>query len=168
MIRTSTALTSAIFCFALMTHTMSAQAVKVNWRTRAPFGDYKTYAWIFTQNQENSFYRQFVREYVDQELQKKGLMKISSPDRADLKVAYQFTTQELMDATTTSDGFGWGGWGGGMGPDISTTEERPRTIGILTVDLADAKKNELVWRGQATEHSLAKNQKGDEKQVKNQ
>lgn len=63
---------------------------------------------------------------------------------------------------------GWGGWGdfGEVGPEVSTTEERPRPMGILTVDLIDAKAKRLVWRGQATEDSISSTQKGDEKQVR--
>lgn len=40
-----------------------------------------------------------------------------------------------------------------------------RMMGILTVDLVDAKKRQLVWRGQATEDSISDTQKGDERQV---
>jgi hypothetical protein len=54
-----------------------------------------------------------------------------------------------------------------MGPDISQTEAQPRMMGILAVDLADAKKKELVWRGQATVDSISNTQKGDEKQTLN-
>jgi hypothetical protein len=79
-------------------------------------------------------------------------------------------TQEVIDSTTTDDGFGWGGgrwdrWGGWGGPDIVQTEARPRTIGILAIDLVDVKRKEMVWRGQATEDMIANTQKGDEKQV---
>jgi Domain of unknown function (DUF4136) len=38
-------------------------------------------------------------------------------------------------------------------------------MAILTVDLVDAKKKELVWRGQATVDSVSNSQKGDEKQI---
>jgi len=55
----------------------SAQTVKVNWRQKAPFADYKTYSWSFAKGQENSFYRQFVRADVDEELAKKGLTKVT-------------------------------------------------------------------------------------------
>jgi hypothetical protein len=80
--------------------------------------------------------------------------------------------QEVVDATTTYDGFGWGrgwrgrgGWGGWGGPGISTTEAEPRMMGILSVDLLDVQKKELVWRAQATVDSISKSQKGEEKQV---
>jgi hypothetical protein len=166
--------------FATLAGQANAQTVKVNWRTKAPFGDYRAFTWKANDSQENTFYRQFVRQDVEEELTKKGLTEASGT-AADLIAVYHFSTQEVADSTTTSDGFGmgggpWGGgwsgmggWGGwGMGGDMggmSTTETEPRTMGILTVDLVDSKTKQVVWRGQATEDSLANNQNGDEKQV---
>jgi len=177
--RVSTSTLKAALALVAFVFAAKAQTVRVNWQQKAPFSDYKTYAWHTTQSQNNSFYQQFVTEYVDDSLHKAGLQKVSGSQNPDLLVAYHFTTQELMDSTTTSDGFGWGGpwggpwsfwggwggWGGDFGPEVSTTEERPRTMGILSVDLIDAKKKQLVWRGQATEDSVATTQKGDERQV---
>ncbi len=85
---------------------------------------------------------------------------------------------------------GWGGWGpmGGVvvggpiiapvggagflpgpvvGPDgfVSDTESVPRLLGILSVDLIDARTNKIIWRGQATEDNVAQTQHGDEKQI---
>ena len=91
----------------------------------------------------------------------------------------------MIDATTTTDGDGFGGWGWGGGgfwggwggwggwgvaggfPDVATTYEQPRTLGIMTVDLYDVNQKQLVWRGQATVDSVSNSQSGDEKQVKN-
>ena len=171
----------AAMCAAIAIPCANAQTVKVNWRQQAPFADYKTYSWVSPKGQESGFYGQFVGPNVDEQLQKHGLTKTPQAQPHDLDVAYNFVTQEVMDSTTTSDGFGWdgGGWGGGwgywggwggwgldMGPEFSTTEARPRTMGILTVDLVDDKHKQLVWRGQATEDSVSNSQKGDENQVK--
>lgn len=157
-----------------------AQTVKVNWRTKAPFADYKTFA--LARNQQDDFFTQFVPKYVTSALESKGLNPVTGSQQPDLKVAFHFKTQDVIDATTTTDGFGWGGgpwgpwggwggWGGwgmggwGMGDGMATTRQQPRTIGILTIDLVDTRTNQVVWRGQATEDSVAKNQQGDEKQV---
>ncbi len=168
-------------CLSAIALTANSQTVRVNWQRKAPFADYKTYAWHTSSSQNNSFYQQFVVEYANEALQKAGLTKVSESQTPALLIAYHFTTQEMIDSTTTTDGFewggggpwgpwaswgGWGGWGGEVGPDFSTTEEHPRTMGILTIDLVDAKTKRLVWRGQATEDSIASTQKGDEKQVR--
>jgi hypothetical protein len=52
-----------------------------------------------------------------------------------------------------------------MGPDMSQTEAEPRMMGILSVDVVDARKKQLVRRGQATTDAISNSQKGDEKQV---
>jgi hypothetical protein len=167
-------------CVSTCVLAASAQAVRVNWQRGAPFADYKTYAWHLTSRQNDSLYRQFVVEYGDDAMRKAGLTKVSESQNPSLLIAYHFSTQELIDSTTTTDGFawgggpwgpwaswgGWGGWGAEFGPDFSTTEEHPRMMGILTIDLIDAKTKRLVWRGQATEDSIASTQKGDEKQVR--
>lgn len=163
-------------CLVCTPFAANAQSVRVNWKTSAPFSDYKTYSIRTSQREKSRFYRQFVVPDVEQALSRKGLRKVPASKNPDLLVTYHFTTQELMDSTTTSDGFGWdggpwgywGGWGGwgDSGPDISMTEQQPRTIGILTVDLVDQKKQKLVWRGQATEDSVSNTQKGDENELR--
>ncbi|MBV8553317.1 MAG: DUF4136 domain-containing protein [Acidobacteriaceae bacterium] len=180
--RISTLVLKCVICLSAGILGANAQTVRVNWQRNAPFADYKTYAWHITSAQNDSFYKQFVVQYADEALQKAGLTKVSESQSPALLIAYHFTTQELIDSTTTTDGFdwgvggpwgpwaawgGWGGWGGEFGgPVFSNTEERPRTMGILTIDLIDAKAKHLVWRGQATEDSIASTQKGDEKQVR--
>ena len=103
---------------------------------------------------------------------------MAANQKPDIYLYYRMVGEEVMDSTTVDDGIGWGGgpwgfvggWGGwgdwgGMGPDIAHTEAQPRTMGILSVDIVDANKKVLVWRGQATTDSISDTQKGDEKQV---
>jgi Domain of unknown function (DUF4136) len=87
-----------------------AQTVKVNWQTDAPFADYRTYAWKESKNEGGQFYKQWVEKDVDTVLSEKGLRRGENPD---LYVYYHVVTQEVIDSTTTDDGFGWGGgrWG---------------------------------------------------------
>lgn len=157
-----------------------AQTVKVNWQDNAPFADYKTYAWQPSNNQGAEFYRQWVHKDVDDELAQKGLRRVDPNQNPDVFLYYHVLSQEVMDSTTTDDGLGWGGgpwgywggWGGwgdwgGFGPDIAQTEAQPRMMGILAVDIVDAKKKDLVWRGQATVDAISNTQKGDEKQTLN-
>jgi hypothetical protein len=178
-LRGSSALITFV-CASLMIPGVTAQTVRVNWKTNTDFSAYKTYAWRVSPKERNSFYLSWVRTDVDKTLAAKGLKRVSESQNPDMIVAYHFVTQEVMDATTTTDGFGfgdggwgfmggWGGWGMedmGMGDTgITQTEETPRSMGILTLDFADAKKKLLIWRGQATEDSVSNSQKGDEKQV---
>jgi hypothetical protein len=157
------------------------QTIKVNWQNRAPFHDYKTYAWRTSKNEGAHFYKQWVRKDVNAELAQKGLREVSVNQKPDLYIYYHIVGQEVMDSTTMDDGFGWGGmgggwgmyggwggwggWGGGMGPDMAQTTAEPRMMGILAVDMIDVNRKQLVWRGQATTDDISDTQKGDEKQV---
>jgi len=160
-------------CLLLTATGALAQTVKVNWQTDAPFADYRTYAWKQSKNDGGAFYQQWVEKDVDTILSGRGLGRAAAGENPDLYVYYHVMTQEVIDSTTTDDGFGggggrwgrWGGWGGWGGPDMIETAARPRTMGILAVDLIDVKKEQMVWRGQATVDMISNTQKGDEKQV---
>lgn len=151
--------------------TSTAQSVRVNWNKSAPFSDYKTYEWIPSKNDNHPFYRQYVGEYVNYNLKKKGLRQVSADQSPDLLVTYHFLTQEMMDTETNGFGTGgWGGWGWGWGMGMggmydTTTTQVPRTMGLLTIDIIDARTRKIVWRGQATEDNVIKNSKGEEKDV---
>ena len=174
--------TCSMLCLSLFGLPLSAQTVKVNWRTGAPFATYKTYAWQDSKSPGMPFYGQWVKADVLAQLNAKGLAPAPSGQTPDLLVTYHIQGQELMDTTsnTDSDGFGWGpgpwvgGWGwnggwGGWGPwdenSTTFTSERPREMLILTISLADAKQKMLVWRGQATVENVSNSEKGDEKQT---
>lgn len=161
-----------------------AQTVKVNWLTVAPFTTYHTYAWKISKDQGSHFYRQWVVKDVNAELAAKGLREVTAGEKPDLYVYYHVVTQEVMSPSPmmSEDGYGWGegdwgewgGWGGdgeGDGEDGGEGDyqivARPRMMGILSVDLADPNRKEMVWRGQATTDSVSNSQKGDEKQVDN-
>jgi hypothetical protein len=171
-----------LLCAVLFTSSAFAQTIKVNWNQSATFSNYKTYAWKVGPTQSNSFYAPWVKSNVDMQLAAKGFTQAAAGQKPDVYVTFHIQTQEVLDATTTDDGFGpgwgwgggpwgvwggWGGWGYGELPDTAITTEQPRTMGILTVDLYDVAQKHLVWRGQATVDSVSNSQSGDEKQVKN-
>jgi hypothetical protein len=110
---------------------------------------------------------------VEQQLAAKGIHKAAAGQKPDVFVAYHLQTQESPDSQTTLDGFAVGEeWGlsdcsdGCWGDDKNArTSPLPRYMAILTVDIADARTNKLVWRAQAVVDSVAATQEGDEKQV---
>ncbi len=174
-----------LLCVAALAFTSPAlaQTVKVNWNQSIDFSHYKTYAWKLGPKQNASFYTPWVQANADQALKQKGLSLAAAGQTPDIYITYHMQTQELMDSTTNEDGFapgwgwgpgpwgvwgGWGGWGGwGIGGgDMVTTSEEPRTMGILSVDLYDTSKKQLIWRGQATVDNVSNSQNGDEKQTK--
>lgn len=126
---------SAALCCVLIAPSAMAQTVKVNWQENAPFSDYRTYAWQASKNQGADFYRQWVQKDVDGELAQKGLRQVDANQNPDLYLYYHVVSQEVIDSTTTDDGFGfgggpwgyWGGWGAGAALGlISRTPRRNR------------------------------------------
>ncbi|MHB1672644.1 MAG: DUF4136 domain-containing protein [Acidobacteriaceae bacterium] len=178
----------SIFSFALavtallaLPAILQAQSVRVNWSKNVSFAGDKTYAWIPSKDSKNPFYRQYVGEYVNLYMKKKGMERVSASQSPALLVTYHFMTQETEDLQTNGYGYGGGGWGGmgmgmgdgmgmgmgmgGMGINESTTTEVPVTMGILTVDMIDAKTKKIIWRGQASADNVNTSTKGEEKDV---
>ena len=82
-----------------------------------------------------------VMEATDQVLASKGFAK-TDPGQASFLTAIQTGTEEQHEYTT----YGTGGWRfGGM----TTTTEQTYDEGTLILDIVDAKKKELIWRGSA-------------------
>ena len=81
------------------------------------------------------------------ELQKKGLQLDSTGAEADVLIAFFSGRQEKLDVVNHGYTYGrWGGYYGGGGTTVNQYTE-----GSLTVDLIDAKRKELIWRGTATD-----------------
>jgi len=160
---------------------LSAQTVKVNWQTGAPFSTYKTFSWQEPSKPGLPFYGAWVKADVIAELTSKGLTQAPAGQAGDVIVTYHIVSQEMMDTVSNTDGFGtemgpwgggwgwyggWGGWGAWSGDATTFTSEHPREMVILTVDLADGKAKKLVWRGQATVENASTSESGDQKQTK--
>ena len=135
----------------------SAQDVRYNFDQNADSSKYKTYKWVNIKNatQVDELTAKQITQTIDAELTKKSLTKTDS-DNADLYLGYQTAigTEKQLDVYNTGWGYGpgwgprWYGYGGGMGTTTATTS----TIytGTLDLDMYDAAKKELVWRGEAT------------------
>jgi hypothetical protein len=93
----------------------------------------------------------------DAELAGKGLVK-SENGRADLVIVYQLAVKQEKEINSYSTGWGYGpGWGsfyyggGGFGGSTSTnTSVTTISVGSLNLDIYDAAKKQLVWRGIAS------------------
>src|SRR5262249_3598971 len=105
-----------------------AQDVRYNFSSSANFEKFRTYKWVQIKGAEqlNQLLDQQVKDALDAELAKKGLMKVASDD-ADLWIGYQpsLTSEKQFTSYDTGWGYGpgWGyGWyGGGGGITTSTS-----------------------------------------------
>jgi Domain of unknown function (DUF4136) len=130
-----------------------AQKVSYDYEKSANFAGFKTYAHKDGTKVGQSLIDDRIVAAIDSELAAKGLTKAES--NPDVYVVYHVAFDKQKDISTFSSGYGGGygpygwGWGGGWagGMSTSTTQVRDILIGTLVIDLADAKKSQLAWRG---------------------
>lgn len=121
-----------------------AQKVSYDFDKTANFGQFKTYVLKDGTKVGNPLVDDRIVAALKSELAAKGLTEAAD---ADVAVVYHIAFDKQKDITAYSTGGGPYGyrWGGGWG----TTDVRVNEIlvGTLVIDVADAKKGELVWRG---------------------
>lgn len=140
-----------------------AQDVRYNFDRGTNFAAYKTYKWVQVKDSPavDQLTDQQLRSAIDAELAKKGLSKTEG-ESADLFVAYQVTIGQEKEFSSYSSDFGYGGgwgrgwYGGGMGSTTTTTQSTTIHVGEVGLDIYDAAKKTLVWRGMATKTLDAK------------
>lgn len=128
-----------------------AQKVSYDYNKNADFAAFKTYAHKEGTKVGQPLIDERIVAAIDTQLAAKGLTKAES--NPDVFVVYHLAFDKEKDISTYSSGYGGGygpygwGWGGGWGGGTTTTQVRDILIGTLVIDLADAKGNQLVWRG---------------------
>jgi len=130
----------------------SSISVQTNYDPGADFAKYKTYSWLETQQISSPFVRAHIEAAVDKQLQAKGLLRTDTG--ADLKVAVhtRFSKEVKLSVYSITWGYGWV-WGPayyGSGDRTANMQVLEVPVGTLIVDLVDASRNELSWRGTAT------------------
>lgn len=120
------------------------------------FRAYKTWAWYPQQGQDTeggpargyeSFLDQRIRAAVEREMTAKGLTKVEGKQNPDVFIAYSAKVENKQRVTSAYPyspwgyGYGYGYYGRGMAP---VTEYK---AGTVIIDIVDAKRKELAWRG---------------------
>ena len=127
-----------------------AQKVSYDADKTANFAAFKTYSHKEGTKVGQQLIDDRIVAAIDTEMAAKGFTKVDA--NPDVFVVYHVAFDKQKDISTYSSGYGGGygaygwGWGGGMG-GTTTTQVRDILVGTLIVDLADAKKGQLVWRG---------------------
>lgn len=126
-----------------------AQKVSYDFSKSANFAGFKTYAMKDGTKVGQQLIDDRIASAIEAAMAAKGFTKAAS--NPDVFVVYHVAFDKEKDISTYSSGYaggygpyGWG-WGGGMG--TTTTQVRDILIGTLVIDMADAKANQLVWRG---------------------
>ena len=141
-----------------------AQKITTDWDHDANFSSYQTYMWHEGTPLADPLIQQRVNSAIESELSAKGLRKVESDP--DFRVTYHASTKDDTQYQTDSFGYGMGAgwrWGGMGGMATSTTRAITYHKGTLVVDLWDAAKKQLVWRGTATATLSDKPQKNSKK-----
>ena len=138
--------TKTLFCALLLSIASTiavGQQVSVNYNHDASFSQYHTYAWGSNNTNEirNSILAQVAKQDINTAMQGKGLQMVQESQSPDLIL----TSNGGMKQQTSYSAWGMRGIGGGMG-GISPEQS---VEGTMIVDLYDAKKQSLVWRGLA-------------------
>ena len=143
----------AVLLAALATVPAQAQTVKADYDKRANFAGYKTFAFKKGTDAPTPFAQERIVSAISSQLKARGMSESETPDLL-VYTHVQISTEQRVD--TTGFGYGgypgWGGWGGGYATSSAVVTNVP--IGTLITDIVDAKTNELVWRGVATDTLL--------------
>ena len=144
-------LTVVIAAFVLAPALVTAQKVSFDYEKTANFAAFKTYAHKDGTKVGQQLIDDRIVAAIDTQLATKGLTK--SEGSPDVFVVYHVAFDKEKDISTYSSGYGGGygpygwGWGGGWGGTTTSTQVRDILVGTLVIDLADAKKGQLAWRG---------------------
>jgi len=140
--------TFAICVAALSVSACSSKNVNIDFDDSYSFAGKSTYAWLERAPERPESGDQLdrrVRRSVDTNLADRGF-RLVPIEQAELIVAYQASAADQRVYDTY--GYGTGRW---TGYEDTTTTERVYTEGSLTIDIFDADKKELIWRGNAVE-----------------
>lgn len=128
----------------------SSTTVSTDFDRQADFSQYRTFAWYEhgddgrPREQPNQIVDGRIRRAIAQSLIDRGLTQ-AAPGSADLLVTYYVGLDRELRMYSTGYGYGyWYGWGG------YRTDVYEYVEGTLVVDLIDAAKDQLVWRGTLT------------------
>jgi len=156
-----TGLIALLAVFLALPATMAQ--VQTDYDHDVDFSRFKTWAWMEGTPAQSAFAQQRIETAIEIKLAEKGLTRTDGQPDLFVVTHVSRSTEKQVDASYMSYGgyYGWGGWGAGWGSTYVNVREIP--VGSLVVDLVDAEKNELVWRGMASDTLSEKTQKNEKK-----
>ena len=127
----------------------AAQKTTYDFDKTATFSQYKTYSLKDGTPTGNPLIDNRIVAAIEAQLAAKGLVRTETAP--DVMVLYHVALEEEKDISSYSTGpmyggYGWG-WGGGWGSTTTDVRVREILVGTLAVDIVDAQKKQIVWRG---------------------
>jgi hypothetical protein len=140
---------AAALAILLVPALAAAQKTSYDYDKSADFAAYKTYGLKDGTKVGQKLIDDRIEAAIETEMAAKGFTKSDSPD---VFVVYHIAFDKQKDISTYSSGYGgygaygWG-WGGGWAGGTTSTQVRDILVGTLVVDIADAKRSQVAWRG---------------------
>jgi hypothetical protein len=130
----------------------AAQKTSYDYDKTAPFTQYLTYAFKEGDSTGDPLVDARIVAAIEGQLAMKGLIKTGiSPD---VYVLFHLALDKEKDISTFSTGPVYGGygwrWGGGWGSTTTDVRVREILVGTLAIDVVDARRKQVVWRGLGT------------------
>ena len=144
-------LVAAVVAILLAPALVLAQKVSYDYDKAADFASYQTYSFKEGTKVGQPLIDNRIVSAIQAELGAKGF--VHTETNPDVFVVYHVAFDKQKDISTYSSGYGGGygaygwGWGGGWASGTTTTQVRDILVGTLLIDIADAKKSQLAWRG---------------------
>ena len=144
----------------------AAQKTTYDYDKTATFTQFKTYSWKEGTPTKNELLDKRLVAAIEDQMAKKGLVK--NDTAPDVFVVFHIAFDEQKDISTYSTGPMYGGygygWGGGWGSTTTDVRVREILVGTLAIDIIDANKKAVAWRGLGTKEidTNAKPEKRDE------
>jgi hypothetical protein len=142
-------LAAAALAILLAPTLAAAQKTSYDYNKEATFATYKTYALKDGTKVGQPLIDDRIVAAIETQMAAKGFTKSDNPD---VFVVYHVAFDSQKDISTYSSGYGgygaygWG-WGGGWGGGTTSTQVRDILVGTLVIDMADAAKKQVAWRG---------------------
>jgi hypothetical protein len=144
----------------------AAQKTTYDFDKTAPFATFKTYSMKDGTKTGNALIDNRLVSAIEMQLAAKGFTRNDADP--DVLVVFHVAYDEQKDISSYSSGpyyggYGWG-WGGGWGATTTDVRVREILVGTLAIDIVDARKKAIAWRGLGTKEidTNAKPEKRDE------
>jgi hypothetical protein len=131
---------------------VAAQKTTYDFDKSATFAQFRTYALKEGTPTKQPLIDNRIIAAIEEQLAAKGFTK--SDTAPDVFIVYHVAFDEQQDISAYSSGpmyggYGWG-WGGGWGSTTTDVRVREILVGTLAIDMVDATKKQVVWRGLGT------------------
>ena len=124
-----------------------AQSVTYDYDRAANFAKYRTYAWTDGTELTDELNHARVVRAIDAALAAKGLARVEPSANPDVLVAYHASFDKDLQITGSAHGLGPFDLGGDR---FGSARVQPVLVGMLVVDISDARTRTIVWRSLAS------------------